>query len=161
MGWFDFLRAGAAPSPRASFQADGPGILVASPQQLEEALRGGNMSAAGECRDARNRHAGGTAFACVRLHRRRRRDDALRHEAALVDGTTRADASDHRLAADPPPPNRWQKPHQFKRMMQAHVLLRGNAYALKVPGVKGPQELDPAPPRPGPGEAARRLDDRI
>jgi HK97 family phage portal protein len=34
-------------------------------------------------------------------------------------------------------PNRWQKPHQFKRMMQAHVLLRGNAYAFKVPGVGG------------------------
>lgn len=29
-------------------------------------------------------------------------------------------------------PNQWQKPAEFRRMMQAHLLLRGNAYALKV-----------------------------
>lgn len=29
-------------------------------------------------------------------------------------------------------PNRWQTSAQFRRMMTAHVLLRGNAYALKV-----------------------------
>jgi HK97 family phage portal protein len=34
-------------------------------------------------------------------------------------------------------PNAWQKPHQFKRMMTAHVLLRGNAYALKSRNARG------------------------
>lgn len=29
-------------------------------------------------------------------------------------------------------PNQWQTPSEFRRMMQAHLLLRGNAYALKV-----------------------------
>lgn len=29
-------------------------------------------------------------------------------------------------------PNHWQTPSEFRRMMQAHLLLRGNAYALKV-----------------------------
>lgn len=29
-------------------------------------------------------------------------------------------------------PNQWQTPTEFLRMMQAHLLLRGNAYALKV-----------------------------
>lgn len=29
-------------------------------------------------------------------------------------------------------PNQWQTPHEFKRLMQMHLLLRGNAYALKV-----------------------------
>lgn len=29
-------------------------------------------------------------------------------------------------------PNNWQTPSEFRRMMQAHLLLRGNAYALKV-----------------------------
>jgi len=29
-------------------------------------------------------------------------------------------------------PNGWQTPSEFRRMMQAHLLLRGNAYALKV-----------------------------
>jgi HK97 family phage portal protein len=31
-------------------------------------------------------------------------------------------------------PNQWQTPNEFRRMMQAHLLLRGNAYALKVEG---------------------------
>lgn len=29
-------------------------------------------------------------------------------------------------------PNQWQTPSEFRRMMQAHLLLRGNGYALKV-----------------------------
>lgn len=29
-------------------------------------------------------------------------------------------------------PNQWQTPSEFRRMMQAHLMLRGNAYALKV-----------------------------
>jgi len=29
-------------------------------------------------------------------------------------------------------PNQWQTPAEFKRLMQTHLLLRGNAYALKV-----------------------------
>jgi HK97 family phage portal protein len=29
-------------------------------------------------------------------------------------------------------PNQWQTPHEFKRLMQLYLLLRGNAYALKV-----------------------------
>lgn len=29
-------------------------------------------------------------------------------------------------------PNLWQTPSEFRRLMQAHLLLRGNAYALKV-----------------------------
>lgn len=29
-------------------------------------------------------------------------------------------------------PNQWQTPTEFRRMMMAHLLLRGNAYALKV-----------------------------
>ncbi len=29
-------------------------------------------------------------------------------------------------------PNQWQTPAEFKRLMQAHLLLRGNAYAFKV-----------------------------
>ena len=44
-------------------------------------------------------------------------------------------------------PNAWMKPHQLKRMMQAQVLLEGNSYALKVPGVRGTQALLPMHPR--------------
>ncbi|PNU02512.1 phage portal protein [Novosphingobium guangzhouense] len=43
-------------------------------------------------------------------------------------------------------PNRWQTPYQFKSYMQGRALLRGNAYAYKVPGVRGPQALAPLDP---------------
>lgn len=50
-----------------------------------------------------------------------------------VNDNTREDASDTQLwRLMRRQPNRWQKPAQFRRMLQAHVLLRGNAYCLKV-----------------------------
>lgn len=50
-----------------------------------------------------------------------------------VDDRTRKDASDHPLwQVVHRRPNQWQTPSQFKRMMQANVLLRGHAEALKV-----------------------------
>lgn len=43
-------------------------------------------------------------------------------------------------------PNHWQTPQEFKRMLTAHVALRGNGYALKVSGVGGIQALWPIHP---------------
>lgn len=43
-------------------------------------------------------------------------------------------------------PNRWQSPSQFRRMLQAHVLLRGNAYAMKVKSRGRVTELVPLLP---------------
>lgn len=43
-------------------------------------------------------------------------------------------------------PNSWQTPQDFKRMLTAHVVLRGNGYAIKVPGVRGIQALWPIHP---------------
>lgn len=72
-------------------------------------------------------------FACVRilaetvgmmpLHLYRRTDD---------DGRERA--TDHPLYPIlHDRPNHWQTPMEFREMMQAHISLRGNAYALIVP----------------------------
>ena len=73
-----------------------------------------------------------TVYACVRiisgavanlpLSVMRRADDRRREEA----GDLAVSAVLRRR------PNGWQTPSQFRRMMQAHVLLRGNAYALIV-----------------------------
>lgn len=38
-------------------------------------------------------------------------------------------------------PNKWQTPGQFKAYMQGRALLKGNAYAHIVPGLRGPQAL--------------------
>lgn len=50
-----------------------------------------------------------------------------------VDSQSRIDADDHPLwHVLRRKPNRWQTPAEFRRMMQASVLLRGNGYAYKV-----------------------------
>lgn len=42
--------------------------------------------------------------------------------------------------------NAWQQPGQFKSYMQGRALLTGDAYAFKVPGVRGVQALVPMDP---------------
>lgn len=44
-------------------------------------------------------------------------------------------------------PNSAQTPFEFKSYMQGRALLHGDAYAYKVPGVKGPQALWPLDPK--------------
>lgn len=43
-------------------------------------------------------------------------------------------------------PNSWQTPYQFKSYMQGRALLHGNAYAYKIPGIRGLQGLAPLDP---------------
>lgn len=59
-------------------------------------------------------------------------------------GDRRVDADDHPLwSVLRRKPNRWQTPAEFRRMMQASVLLRGNGYAYKVTSGKKVLELIP------------------
>ncbi|HEY0116280.1 MAG TPA: phage portal protein [Allosphingosinicella sp.] len=138
MGLFDIFRRGAAAEaarPRAAIGEGG--TLIVGPQQLEEALRHGNMSAAGTAVTPERAMRAAAVFACVRLRCTGPANLPLDIKRR-IDERTRADASDH--WAYPllrRRPNNWQKPHQFKRQLQANVMLRGNAYALKVPGVGG------------------------
>lgn len=117
-------------APRAA-GADG-GVLIATPDQLAEALQTGSLSESGE-RVTRHTALGiATVFGCVRI-----RSGAIANMPIdikrRVDDKTRVDASDHPLwTVLRRRPNRWQKPAQFKRMMEMGVLLDGNAYALKV-----------------------------
>lgn len=43
-------------------------------------------------------------------------------------------------------PNSWQTPYQFKAYMQGRALLKGNAYAYKIPGLRRIQGLAPLDP---------------
>jgi HK97 family phage portal protein len=55
------------------------------------------------------------------------------HIKRRVDDRTREDASDTSIwSVLRRKPNQWQTPSQFRRMLQAHLLLRGNAYAMIV-----------------------------
>ncbi|MBY8826112.1 phage portal protein [Sphingomonas colocasiae] len=132
---------GSAPSvstgytPMASVP-DG-GILISSSSELEEALRTGSTTASGEVVNAETAMRVATVFGCVRI-----RSSAVATTPIKlmrrVDARTREDADDLELwSVLTRRPNKWQKPAVFKRMMQAHVLLRGNAYAAIVRGALG------------------------
>jgi HK97 family phage portal protein len=131
----------ALPSPRAAYQPSGGGTLIVTSEQLEEALRTGNVSASGASvtPDSAMRVAafyGGLRILCgpvanLPIDVKRRLDDKRRE-----------DASDTRLwKILRRRPNRWQTPSQFKRMLQAHVILRGNGYGLIVRSTLRPYDI--------------------
>lgn len=76
-------------------------------------------------------------FACVRLLAETVGSMPLHLYRRTPDGG-RERATDHPLyEVLQCRPNSWQSPMEFREMMQAHVSLRGNAYAMVVPGKLG------------------------
>lgn len=135
----------AAPQPRANVYPDG-GIVIDTPAKLEDALRAGASTAAGVAVNAGNAMRVAAVYACVRIRSGVVANMPL-HIKRRVDARTREDASDHALwSIFRRKPNRWQTPSQFKRMLTAHLLLRGNAYALIVRSRGNVQALIPLHP---------------
>jgi HK97 family phage portal protein len=119
-------------APRASFLAAGGGVVIDSPQKLEEAFRAGATTSSGVSVTPSTAMRVATVYACVRIISGAVATLPL-HIKRRIDDRTREDASDTPLwKLLRRKPNRWQTPSQFRRMMQAHLLLRGNAYALIV-----------------------------
>jgi len=139
------LSFGAGGRPPAMAMASDGGMIISTPAELEEALRG-DMSGTGEIITPEAAMRVGAVFGCVRLIAGKVATlpiDVKRR----VDDRTRADASDHAVAQLlQRKPNRWQRPAQFKRMMQAHVLLRGDGFALKSKSRGEVRELIPIHP---------------
>lgn len=143
--WFGGAKPPAA-SPRASLQGTGGGLVIRTSAEFEEALRTGSLTASGTrvTPDTAMRVAAvyasiriiAGAVATLPLHIKRR-----------VDDRTREDASDTLIwTVLRRRPNRWQTPSQFRRMLQAHLLLRGNAYAMIVRSRGNVQEMIPLHP---------------
>lgn len=125
----------AAPAPRAA-GTDG-GVLITTPEGLDQFIRRGSETGSGQSVGPMSAMRVASVFACVRLISGAVGNMPVR-VLRRVDDRTRVNASDHGLwAVFNRRPNQWQKPAQLKRMMTAHVLLRGNAYAMIVRGVKG------------------------
>lgn len=135
-----------APQPRASYQDSGGGVTITTAQELEEALRTGAVSSSGASVTPNTAMRVATVYACVRIISGAVATlplDIKRRKNA----TTREDASEHSLwTLVRRKPNRWQTPSQFRRMMQAHLLLRGNAFAMKVVSRGEVRELIPLHP---------------
>lgn len=113
-------------------QPSGGGVIISTAAQLDEYLKTGNEAKSGAHVNGSTALRNGTVYACVRiisgppatlpLQIKRRVDERVREDESGGDLWVLLNRR----------PNGWQKPHQFKRMLMAHVLLRGNAVCLKV-----------------------------
>ncbi|MDI6838941.1 MAG: phage portal protein, partial [Rhizobiaceae bacterium] len=132
--------------PQAAYQDKGGGVVISTPQELEAAMRGGSMTGAGIAVTPDTAMRVAAVYACVRIRSGVVANMPL-HIKRRIDERTREDASDDPLwKIFRRRPNRWQTPAQFKRMMQAHLLLRGNAYAMIVTSRQSVIELIPMHP---------------
>lgn len=135
-----------AETPRNAVQDSSGGVLINTSAELEQFLKEGQATKSGAVVTPESAMRQGAVFACVRLLSGPPATLPL-HIKRRVDARTRDDASDTDLyTLLNRKPNRWQKPHQFKRMMMAHVLLRGNAICLKVESRGRVVELLPLDP---------------
>jgi phage portal protein BeeE len=127
-------------------QDKGGGVIITTPQELEDALRAGNLTASGASVTPNTAMRVAAVYACVRIISGAVATLPL-HIKKRVDERTRKDASDSPLwKVLRRRPNRWQTPSQFRRMLHAHLLLRGNAYAMIVWSRGIVQELIPLHP---------------
>lgn len=123
--------------PRAMGMSGDGGIVIRTPQDIEEAIRCGAITTSGATVTPETAMRTATVFGCVRLISGAVATLPLQIKRR-IDARTREDASDAPIwRVLNRKPNRWQKPAQFKRMMQAHLLLRGNAYALMTKNGRG------------------------
>lgn len=146
--WTRIFGGGSSPAsqPRASFQDAGGGVVISTSQQLEEALRGGAVTASGATVTPNSAMRVAAVYRCVSIIAGAVATlpiDIIRK----VDERTRESVSGSSVARIfSRKPNGWQKPAVFRRMMQAHLLLRGNAYALIVRSRGEVQSLVPLHP---------------
>ncbi|MBB3396864.1 phage portal protein [Rhizobium sp. BK060] len=138
--WFGGREAKPAAS-NSGYQPAGGGTVIVTSDQLEEALRNGNVSASGATVNSETAMRSAAVYACVRLI-------AGAVATLPLDVKRRTNARTREDASDTPlwrllrrKPNRWQTPSQFRRMMQAHLLLRGNAYGLIVRSVNRSRDV--------------------
>lgn len=136
----------AAVAPQNAMQDSGGGVLIQTSAELDQYLKDGATTRSGAVVTPDTALRQGAVYACVRILSGPPATLPLAIKKR-IDERTRQDASDSDLwKVLNRKPNGWQKPHQFKRMMMAHVLLRGNAVALKVMSRGALQGLIPLDP---------------
>lgn len=153
MGWFDRLlgrqEAVTRIEPRAAVQSGGPGAVINTSAELESFMRDGAAGVFGETVTPDSSMRQAAVFACVRIRSTLPATLPL-HLMRRIDPKVRENASDEPLGVVlRRRPNRWQTPSQFRRMMHAHFMVRGNAYAVIVrslTGAKDVQEVIPLHP---------------
>lgn len=131
MGYLKNLLGALTGKPQASTSFD---LTDMTPEDMREFLRigGGFESASGAVVNDNSAMRVAAAWRCVNIIAGTVGSlplDLIRRESETV----RRPAVGHPLRRVlTVKPNIWQTPSEFRRMMQTHLLLRGNAYALKV-----------------------------
>lgn len=128
--WTDVVISTDTSAPRAA-ASDG-GTEITTPEELEGFLRSGNATASGASVNPDSSMRVAAVFRCVTLIAGAVATMPLQLKRRVSDRETATASDEVEALLFRNRPNRWMTPSAFKRMMQAHVLLRGNAYALKV-----------------------------
>lgn len=146
MGFIASIQRLFAPAATAASRAASGGVLINSVRDLEAFIATGGTTAAGVAVSPDKALAvsavyravtlvsGVLATAPLEIKRRganNTRETEFEHPAAALMGRR---------------PNRWMTPSAFRRMMTAHLMLRGNAYALIVRSGARVLELVPLHP---------------
>lgn len=142
MGFFDSFRK---KEPVKSSIGDG-GVLITTSQQLEEYIKTGSVSNSGALITDQTAMQVGAVFRSVSIIAGAVANMPLAIKER-VNSRVREDASNHwswRLLRKKP--NSWMTSSGFRRLLTTHVLLRGNAYALKVVSMGRVIELIPLSP---------------
>lgn len=128
MGWFKGMF-----SPRAATQSKSGGKDISTSHELEQAIRQASMgTGSGVSVTPTTAMRVAAVYACVRLISGAQANLPL-HIKERISSKVREDRPDHPLwSVLRRRPNTWQTPSQFRRMMQTHLLLRGNAFAMIV-----------------------------
>lgn len=127
---------GQGSAPRAAHQSASGGVLITTAAELEQAMRTGAATRSGATVTTETALSQAPVYGCVRIIVSAN-GTLPWHLMRRVDARTREHVDDHPLdQVLRVRPNRWQTPSQFKKMMTAHVLLRGNAYGLIVRNIR-------------------------
>lgn len=118
--------------PRAAVQSAGGGVTIATSQDLERVVREMVNGSSGAAITPTTAMRNSIVYRCVTLISGAVGNMPCSIKRWVSPGV-REDAPDEPVAELlQRRPNSWQTPKQFKQMLQAHICLRGNAYALKV-----------------------------
>lgn len=142
---FDWIK-GRSAAPSASYQQSGGGRVITTSADLQEAIANAVNTQSGAAVTPQSALRVAAVYACIRIRTNAVGNLPL-HIKRRVEPDSREDLPEHELwHLLKRKPNVWQTPSQFIKMMEAHLLLRGNAYALIIWSsgkVKGLVPLNP------------------
>lgn len=146
MGFLDLFRRSSSRRASAAQQSSSGGRLITTSEELAAYLREGAETASGQAVTPDTAMRVAAVYGSVRLISGAVANMPLGLKRR-VDDRTRADASDDPLYAVLCRPRKGRlTPSAFRRMMTAHLLLRGNAYALVVRSMGRVIDLQPMHP---------------